>query len=177
MMTAQAMMAYAVGLLGLIGVKVLAPGFYAQQNVRTPVKIAIFTLVLTQLLNLVFVPVLDHAGLALATSVAALCNAGLLLIRLRQKGSYRPEAGWGWLWLKVLTAGLAMAALCWAAAEQFNWVALQAQPFTRLGALLGIVMLSAAAYLLMLTVLRVRWQDFLRRVPSASTSASTPPSP
>jgi hypothetical protein len=56
-------------------------------------------------------------------------------------------------------------------------VALQAQPFTRLGALLGIVMLSAAAYLLMLTVLRVRWQDFLRRVPSASTSASTPPSP
>lgn len=177
MMTAQAMMAYAVGLLGLIGVKVLAPGFYAQQNVKTPVKIAIFTLVLTQLLNLVFVPVLDHAGLALATSVAALCNAGLLLIRLRQKGSYRPEAGWGWLWLKVLTAGLAMAALCWAAADQFNWVALQAQPLTRLGALLGIVMLSAAAYLLMLTVLRVRWQDFLRRVPSASTSASTPPSP
>ncbi len=112
-----------------------------------------------------------------ATSVAALCNAGLLLIRLRQKGSYRPEAGWGWLWLKVLTAGLAMAALCWAAADQFNWVALQAQPLTRLGALLGIVLVSALCYLLMLTVLRVRWQDFLRRVPSASTSASTPPSP
>ena len=82
-MTAQAAAAYALGLLGLIGVKVLAPGFYAQQDVRTPVKIALAVLVLTQALNVITVPWLEHAGLALSISVAALVNALFLLLGIR----------------------------------------------------------------------------------------------
>ena len=163
--TAQAMVAYSVGLLGLIGVKVLASGFYAQQNMRTPVKIALFTLVLTQLLNLVFVPTFAHAGLALATSVAAICNAGLLLIGLRQRGSYTPAPGWWWLWLRVLLAGTAMAALCWYSVAAFDWVAMQATPLVRLTSLFGIVVAAAASYLFLLTLMRLRWQDFIRRTP------------
>jgi len=89
-MTAQAMVAYAVGLTGLIAVKVLAPGFYARQDIRTPVKIALLTLVTTQLLNLVFVPLYQHAGLALATGLAACLNAALLFWKLRARGAYTP---------------------------------------------------------------------------------------
>ncbi|MGC3710879.1 lipid II flippase MurJ, partial [Pseudomonas aeruginosa] len=63
-MTQRALVAYSVGVLGIILVKVLAPGFYAQQIIRTPVKIALFTLVSTQLMNLAFIGPLQHAGLA-----------------------------------------------------------------------------------------------------------------
>ena len=90
--TTHALMGYGAGLLGLIAIKVLAPGFYASQDIRTPVKIAIVVLVLTQLLNLALVPVFQHAGLALAIGIGALVNATWLLVGLRRKGSYRPGA-------------------------------------------------------------------------------------
>ncbi|EPB4451291.1 murein biosynthesis integral membrane protein MurJ, partial [Pseudomonas aeruginosa] len=83
-MTQRALVAYSVGLLGIILVKVLAPGFYAQQNIRTPVKIALFTLVSTQLMNLAFIGPLQHAGLALSIGLAACLNAGLLYWQLRK---------------------------------------------------------------------------------------------
>lgn len=84
-MTQRALVAYSVGLLGIILVKVLAPGFYAQQNIRTPVKIALFTLVSTQLMNLAFIGPLQHAGLALSIGLAACLNAGLLYWQLRKQ--------------------------------------------------------------------------------------------
>src|SRR5260221_6971824 len=76
-MTRQALVAYSVGLLGMILVKILAPGFYARQDIATPVKIGIATLVATQALNLVLVGPLRHAGLALAIGLGACLNAGL----------------------------------------------------------------------------------------------------
>jgi putative peptidoglycan lipid II flippase len=87
-------MGYGAGLLGLVAIKVLAPGFYARQDIRTPVKIAIVVLVLTQLMNLVFVPFLAHAGLALAIGLGAMINALWLLIGLVRRGAYRPSPGW-----------------------------------------------------------------------------------
>src|SRR6185436_479029 len=77
-MTRDALVAYSIGLLGLIMVKVLAPGFYARQNIKTPVKIALIVLVATQLMNLAFIGVLRHAGLALSIGLGACLNAGLL---------------------------------------------------------------------------------------------------
>ena len=79
--------------LGIILVKVLAPGFYAQQNIRTPVKIALFTLVSTQLMNLAFIGPLQHAGLALSIGLAACLNAGLLYWQLRKQRLYLPQPG------------------------------------------------------------------------------------
>ncbi|MEN8643003.1 murein biosynthesis integral membrane protein MurJ [Pseudomonas sichuanensis] len=106
-MTQRALIAYSVGLLAIILVKVLAPGFYAQQNIRTPVKIAVFTLVCTQLLNLALVGPLAHAGLALAISLGACLNAGLLYWKLRSQQLYTPQAGWLLFLLKlVLAVGL-----------------------------------------------------------------------
>ena len=71
-------------------IKVLAPGFYARQNIKTPVKVAIFTLICTQLMNLAFISPLKHVGLSLAIGLGACLNAGLLFFLLRKHGIYRP---------------------------------------------------------------------------------------
>ena len=93
--TSVAVVGYAVGLIGLIGVKILAPGFYAQKDIRTPVKIAVFVLIATQLANLALVPWLAHAGLALSVSLGACVNALALFIGLKRRGLYRAQGKWG----------------------------------------------------------------------------------
>ena len=102
-MTRRALVAYSIGLLGLILVKVLAPGFYARQNIRTPVKIAVITLVATQLMNLVLIGPLKHAGLALAIGLGACLNAGLLYYKLRQHRIYQPQPAWAQFSYKLAT--------------------------------------------------------------------------
>lgn len=120
--TSLALMGYGVGLLGLIAIKVLAPGFYARQDIRTPVKIAIVVLVLTQCMNVLLVPLFAHAGLALAIGLGALINAIWLLIGLIRRGAYQPSDGWGRFSLQVLAASALLTIyLLWASA-QFDWV-------------------------------------------------------
>lgn len=108
-MTSYALIAYAVGLLGIILVKVLAPGFYANQDIKTPVKIAIFILCCTQLMNLAFIGPLKHAGLALSIGLSACLNAALLCYMLIKKGIYLPKPGWVDFILRIIIAILAMA--------------------------------------------------------------------
>src|SRR5690606_25873851 len=102
MQTRSALVAYSIGLTGLILVKVLAPGFYARQDIRTPVKIALITLAATQLMNLAFIVPLRHAGLALAIGLASCLNAGLLFRGLRKRAIYMPQPGWTVFMLKLL---------------------------------------------------------------------------
>ncbi len=165
-MTAWAMQSYAFGLLGLIAVKVLAPGFYAQQNVRTPVKIALVSLVVTQLLNLLTVPLFAHAGLALSTSLAAWVNAGLLLTFLMRQAGFRLQRGWLLLGLRVLLSASVMGALLAWLALPIPWADWQATPFTRVGALAGLLVLALTSYALSLTLLGVRWQNLLKGPPA-----------
>src|SRR5690349_12584351 len=108
-MTRQAVVAYSVGLIGMIMVKILAPGFYARQNIKTPVKIGILTLVLTQLMNLAFIVPLNDVGLVLAIGLGACLNAALLYRGLRAAGAYTPQPGWGAFVLKVACANALMA--------------------------------------------------------------------
>ena len=164
-MTQQALIAYSVGLLGLILVKILAPGFYARQNIKTPVKIAIFTLVATQLMNLVFVFALDlrHAGLALAIGIGACLNAGLLYYHLRKADIYRPHAGWLIFVLKLLAALCVMGvALYFAMGDTGAW--LHYGLMKRLTYLTGLVVLGAVTYFASLYLLGFRPRDYMRRV-------------
>ena len=85
-MTGRALVAYGIGLIGLILVKILAPGFYARQDIRTPVKIAVGVLIATQLMNLLFIPAFAHAGLALSIGLGACLNASFLFLGLRRRG-------------------------------------------------------------------------------------------
>ena len=117
-MSAYSLVAYSAGLPAFIAVKILAPGYYARQDTSTPVKIAIAAMVTNMLLNLVFVGLLlangfegPHAGLALASSVAAYLNAMLLYRGLKKRQVYIPERGWIRLWVAVILACTTMGAL------------------------------------------------------------------
>lgn len=106
-----ALQAYALGLVGFTGVKILAPGFFARHDTRTPVRIAVQALVVNLVLNLVLIGPLAHVGLALATSLAALANAGLLLRGLHRQSAWRPAVGWGVFLGRLLLATGAMVLL------------------------------------------------------------------
>jgi putative peptidoglycan lipid II flippase len=164
LMTRQALIAYTAGLLGLILVKVLAPGFYARQDIRTPVRIAVLTLVVTQLLNPLFIWTLKlgHAGLALAISVGACLNAGLLYYQLRRQQIFTPQPGWGpFLARLALALGLMVAVLAFAMGNDAAWLA--GALATRIAKLAGLVVLGASVYLGALWLLGFRLKDFSRR--------------
>ncbi|VEA74089.1 integral membrane protein MviN [Serratia rubidaea] len=110
-MTQRALVAYSVGLMGLIVVKVLAPGFYSRQDIKTPVKIAIVTLIMTQVMNLAFIGPLKHAGLSLSIGLAACLNASLLYWQLRKQDIFRPQPGWAMFLTKLVAAVLVMSAV------------------------------------------------------------------
>jgi len=161
-MTRRALVAYSLGLVGMILVKVLAPGFYARQNVVTPVKIGLLTLVATQLMNLAFIGPLKHAGLALAIGLGACLNAGLLFRMLRRTGIYAPQPGWGPFAAKVACAVAAMAALLYFAMGPGEWW-LRAPWQHKVPAIAGLVLGGALAYGVALYALGFRVRDFVRR--------------
>ena len=144
--TALALMGYGVGLVGLVAIKVLAPGFYANQDTRTPVKIAMAVLVLTQVLNGVLVPWLAHAGLAWSIGVAALVNAAWLWWGLRRQGRYQPAAGWGRFVLQVAAGCVVLALWLRWSSLAWDWTGLQSQPWTRVGWMGLVLAVSAVLY-------------------------------
>lgn len=161
--TRLAVMAYAVGLVGLLGIKILAPGFYARQDIRTPVKIAVAVLVATQLLNVVLVPQLAHAGLALAIGLGACLNTLALLAGLRRRGAYRPGPGWPAFVLRVAVALAVMAVPLALAGQRLDWLAMQQTPVLRALWLAAVVAAAAGAYFAALYALGFRPADFRRR--------------
>jgi putative peptidoglycan lipid II flippase len=162
MQTRSALLAYSLGLSALILVKVLAPGFYARQNIRTPVKIALVSLAVTQALNMVFIGPFGHAGLALSISVAAMVNAALLYRGLRRHAVYAPQPGWGKFLLKLLLAMIAMGGfLFFAVGDESRW--LQLGLVTRLWQVGGLVLGGGAIYFATLFALGFRPADFRRR--------------
>ena len=160
--TRAAVIAYSIGLIGLILVKVLAPGFYARQDIRTPVRIAVVSLVATQLMNLAFVWSLQHVGLALAIGLGACLNAALLFRTLRRRGIYAPQPGWGPFLIKVLIALCAMAAVLWLmSGPSEEWLRVGAA--ARAARLAQIITLGAATYLGTLFICGFRPRDFVKR--------------
>ena len=159
----MALAAYGVGLLGLVAVKVLAPGYYANQDIRTPVRIAIVVLVVTQLLNVVLVPALAHAGLALSIGLGALLNALWLLIGLWRRRSWQPSAGWGRFLMQVVLATALMGAFLSWAGKQADWVALQATPGLRGLWLGGALVLAGLAYFTALRLAGLDLRQLVRR--------------
>ncbi|MFZ5722032.1 MAG: murein biosynthesis integral membrane protein MurJ [Pseudomonadota bacterium] len=120
LMASMALQAYALGIMCFMLIKVLAPGYFARQDMKTPVKYGIWTLVANMVLNFLLVGTLHlselaplHVGLALASSLAAVLNVWWLYGGLRRSGSYVPGAGWRRFWLQLAGANLAMGLLVW----------------------------------------------------------------
>ncbi len=161
--TSLALTGYGVGLLGLVAIKVLAPGFYANQDTRTPVRIAVAVLVFTQVMNWLLVPYLAHAALTLSIALGALVNALSLLIGLRRQGQFRPLPGWTLLIVQVFTASLLMGACLFWAANHWDWTGLQSQAWLRIGLMAGVLSVSGVVYLATLRVIGVDLRALLRR--------------
>ena len=161
--TTLALMGYGVGVLGLVAIKVLAPGFFAKQDTRTPVKIAVVVLVFTQFMNFVLVPYLAHAALTLSIGLGALLNALWLLIGLLRNRSFVAKAGWGMLLLRVLLASAAMGAVLFYAAGHWDWTALRATPWLRIGLMAGVLSACAVVYFATLRGLGMDIRGLLRR--------------
>jgi putative peptidoglycan lipid II flippase len=161
-MTAHALVAYGVGLIGLIVVKILAPGFYAQQNIKTPVKIAIGVLIATQLMNMIFVPWFAHAGLALSIGLGACLNAGFLYWGLKRRGIYNALPGWRMYLIRLTGALLLMGGIALWLAGHFDWTAMRAVPFQRIAALMGILAACGVVYFGSLMAMGFRFRDFKR---------------
>jgi putative peptidoglycan lipid II flippase len=169
-MSRLSLMAYAIGLPGFILVKVLAPGFYARQDTRTPVRFGVYAMVSNMLLNIAFVVPMamagikgPHAGLALATGLAAFINAGMLFHRLRKDGVYHAESGWGSFTLRILLANGAMVAFLWwgsdGLAQWISWHAME-----RVWHLSGLILGAAVIYVISLLLLGTRPRQLLGRM-------------
>ncbi|WP_019895551.1 murein biosynthesis integral membrane protein MurJ [Hydrogenovibrio halophilus] len=160
-MAGASLMAYSLGLVGFILVKVLAPAFYARKNMKTPVKVAVVALLTNVVLNLALIGPLAHVGLALATSLSAFVNAGLLGWFLWRSGFYRPLPGWGRLLAQGALANTVwvVAVVIWSPDDQ-AWLIFSG--WERVGTLLAIVLAVLAAYALLLTLSGFRWRHLVR---------------
>ncbi|NBC48942.1 MAG: murein biosynthesis integral membrane protein MurJ [Gammaproteobacteria bacterium] len=171
LMAERSLMAYALGLLAFLGIKVLAPGFYSRQDMQTPVNIAVVAMMINFSLNILLMEPLGHAGLALATVIAAAANAALLLRGLSAQGVYRPLPGWWRLLLKGLIASLLMGALLWFAsgptAAWTDWTVIE-----RIVRLAGLIAIGALCYALAALLLGIRPRHLLRMDPQAKPAAT-----
>jgi putative peptidoglycan lipid II flippase len=154
-MTTQSLTAYAVGLVGFVLIKVLASGFYSRQDTRTPVKIAVIAMITNISFNLMFIWHLQHAGLALATSLAALLNAGLLYHGLRHQDAFQPLVGWKPFLLRVSLASTSMAIFLWWSKGTLT-VWLEWDILTRVGYLFSLIGGSMLIYFISLVLIGFR---------------------
>jgi putative peptidoglycan lipid II flippase len=158
--TTLALMGYGVGLIGLVAIKVLAPGFYASQNIRTPVMIAVAVLILTQMFNFVMVPWLQHAGLALSIGLGALVNATWLLIGLLRRGSFKPSPGWGVFLLQVIAGSALLAVFLIWAGSAVAWT--EVRGAKRIALLAGVLAASGAIYFIATWAAGLKLQKLLK---------------
>lgn len=166
--SALALIAYGVGLVPLMLIKVLAPAFYARQDTKTPVRIGIIAMVANMVFNLMLAPFIGFVGLALATSLSGVLNAWLLYRALSTQQMYHIRRPLVWLLVRMVLATLAMSAVLyyvlpdasqWQQA-QWDWRAQQ------LGILLA---LAVPSYVLAFFAVGGRIQHFKRK-----TNAETP---
>ncbi len=169
--TRAALLGYSAGLLGLIVVKILAPGFYARQVMATPVKIAFTTVLVSQTFAVILMFPMGHAGLTLSTSIGACLNAALLFWFLKKRGYYVPSAGWPLFLGKLVIALFVLAAvLFWLGGPASFW--LSASLWPKVGRLAGVCAAGAVVYFASLWLLGFRIADFNRR--EMRSEAETP---
>jgi putative peptidoglycan lipid II flippase len=158
-MAGLSLKAYAIGLVGFIAIKVLAPGYYARQDTKTPVKIAVKAMAVNMLLNIILVFPLAHAGLALATTLSGMLNAYLLYRGLRNEAVYQPAPGWRKRLISASLATSLMGLMLWMGSRWMgDWLTLvRTEQVMRL---LLLITGGAVSYFLLLWLLGIRKADF-----------------
>ena len=177
-MATLSLRAYALGLIAFMLIKVLAPGFFARQDMRTPVRIGIIAMVTNMVLNILFVVPLHfywqigHLGLAAATSVAAFLNAILLYVYLKRSGVYVASGHWVGFFCRLSAAvGVMLVVLVVVSGplDALNSEVWQNMPWwQRSRGILGLCAAGFVAYVLMLLITGFKMSDL--RGPAKATS-------
>jgi putative peptidoglycan lipid II flippase len=161
-MARLSLMAFAIGLVGFMAIKVLAPGYYARQDMKTPVRIAVIALVVNMIMNVALMFPFGHAGLASATTIAATTNASLLLRGLLKEGIFRPKRIWIGFLIKALIANLLMGVVMFiGAGTTADWIAMDLSE--RIWRLLMWILTGATVYAVALLALGIRPRHFMGR--------------
>jgi len=148
------LMAYGLGLLPFIFIKVLAPGYFARQDIKTPVKIGIIAMVTNMVLNVILMLQFAHVGLALATALSACLNAGLLFVGLRKLAVYQPGSGWPLFLIKLFLVNASLLiALLWLTPDSNAWIGWDVwQRFSQLFILIAAAIVVYFASLMMVGI-------------------------
>ena len=165
LMSSLSLQAYALGLLAFMLIKVLAPGYFSRQDMKTPVKIGIFAMTANMVLNLILIWPLQHTGLALATALSSWLNAGLLLRGLIKggvyQGVYRGRTGWGLFFVRVMIANVVMIALVlYLNVPTLQWFDMDL--FARCWLLAKLVAVGVGAYFIVLILTGMNLKRVLR---------------
>lgn len=149
------LLAYSSGLLSFMLIKVLAPGYYSRQDTKTPVKFGIVAMISNMVFNAIFAWMYGYIGLAIATSLSAFINMGLLYRGLHMAEVYQMSKNTLFFIVRLLIAGIGMVAVIWYLLEDMdawlNWDLLH-----RAFALAIMIGIGAFAYLLVLFLLGIR---------------------
>ncbi len=157
--TYKSLFTYGLGVPAFMLVKVLASGFYAQQNIKTPVKVGALTMVINTILCALLIWPLAHAGLTLASSIAGYVNCGILLYLLLRRGIYQPSAKWGRFVLQLIVANAVMSVYLVAMVGDVSyWLSMRM--VTRLSVLVGHVAVAALIYAMTLLICGMRPGQF-----------------
>lgn len=156
------LMAYGSGLLAFMLIKVLAPGFYARQDTKTPVKIGIRAMVANMVFNLPLVLLLAHTGLALATTLSAYLNAMWLFLGLRKAGFYQAQAGWG-KWITRIAVANSVMVVVILSINPANELWMVFSEWQRAMWMLALVSAGAGSYGVTLLLMGVRLKDLSAR--------------
>ena len=166
LMARQSLSAFAIGIAPFMLVKILAAGFYAKQDMRTPVRIGVIAMVTNTILNASLIWPLAHSGIALSTSLAAIVNTGLLFYFLRQRGHYQPRDGWQIFAIRISIANVVLGIWLWIGSGDLNsW--LTARALWRLEHLGFLLISSAILYIVTLWLTGIRPHHLL--VPQQQT--------
>ena len=161
-MASKSLTMFAIGITPFMLVKILAAGFYAKQDMRTPVRIGVVAMVSNMILNGLLIWPLAHAGIALATSLSALINCGGLFYFLRKKNLFQAREGWILFSLRLMTANvILMLWLWWGAGSVNDWI--NQDTLWRVGHLAFLLVTAVLIYFAALWILGIRIHHFLIR--------------
>ena len=154
-----ALFAYLSGLISFMFIKVLAPGYYARQDTKTPVKIGIKAMIANMVFNLMLAPFFGYVGLALATSLSATLNAFLLYRGLKRQGVYQLSTNTLVFITRLIVASLLMAMVVYNVSPNFeHWLLLTLSE--QITQLLTCIFLGALTYIVAILILGIRLNDF-----------------
>lgn len=166
-MAQQSLTAFAVGIAPFMLVKILAAGFYARQDLRTPVTIGVVAMVANIIFNVTLIVPLQHAGIALATSLSSIINMVCLYYCLRKHGHYSPRHGWLLFTVRLLAANTILAVFLWFATADISvWVT--SNTWWRVSHLTVLLLSAGILYLFTLWITGVRPNDLL--IPQTQSS-------